>query len=151
MIFQKIKNYIKVKKNSSVDTGLSSICYFSTSSSALGHHFFIKKFIKKNYNLKFVYFYIKQIFSISKAFNIRVEKKKNYFRFKKILITWGFKKDFDKNGNIIDQYFRISSKNKSVLWLVLYFDKNSLLAFVKLFESFNNFLFIDLFKITAAA
>jgi hypothetical protein len=124
VIFKKIKNYIKVKKNSSVDTGLSSICYFSTSSSALGHHFFIKKFIKKNYNLKFVYFYIKQIFSISKAFNIRVEKKKNYFRFKKIFITWGFKKDFDKNGNIIDQYFRISSKNKSVLWLVLYFDKN---------------------------
>ena len=92
MNFKKILSFLKLLKSKGIDTGLSSLCYFSASEMEPGHHFFIKKFIKKNYNLKFVYFYVKQIFSISKAFNIRIEKKKNYFRFKKILLHGDLKK-----------------------------------------------------------
>jgi len=36
-------------------------------------------------------------------------------------------------------------------FFLIYFDNISLLDFFKLFESFNNFLSMDLFKITAAA
>ncbi len=107
-----------------IDTGLSSICYFSSSKMVLGHHFLIKKFLKSNYSVNFLAFFIKQIFSINRAFNINIIKQQNYYRFKKIYITWGFKKDFDKKGNIKDQYFKISSNNKSILWIVLYIDKN---------------------------
>ena len=38
-------------------------------------------------------------------------------------ITWGYKKDFDSKGNIKDQYFKINSYNKNILWVVFYMDK----------------------------
>ena len=43
---------------------------------------------------------MKQIVSINKAFNIKILKQRENYRFKKIHITWGFRKDFDKYGNI---------------------------------------------------
>lgn len=123
MNFKKLKKYIKSVKLSGVDTGLSSICYFSTSPMILGHHYFIKKFLNENYNIKYFIFYLKQIVSINKAFNIKILKQRKNYRFKKIYITWGFRKDFDKYGNIKDQYFKISSSKHDILWIVLYVDK----------------------------
>ena len=89
----------------------------------LGHHFFIKKFIKNNYSLKYYFFFLKQIFSIYNAYNFTIINNNKFYNQKKIYITWGFNKDFDKSGNIKDQYFKISSKNNNILWIVLYSDK----------------------------
>ena len=110
MIFKKIKNYISLSKSNYIDTGLSSICYFSSSPLVLGHHFFIKEFLRKN-NLKYLLFFFKQIFTISNGYNIKIYNKHYKYNQKKIFFTWGFKDNFDKQGNITDQYFRINSEN----------------------------------------
>ncbi len=122
MNFKKIQGFLKNLKNKGVDTGLSSLCYFSSSEMTLGHHFFIKKFLKFNYIFKYLFFYLKQFFSIYDAYGFTLSKGEN-FNQKKIYITWGFKKDFDSKGNITDQYFRISSHDRNILWIVLYVDK----------------------------
>ncbi len=123
MNFKKIKNFLAFAKQNGIDTGLSSLCYFSTSPMVLGHHFFIKKFIKNNYSLKYYFYFLKQIFSIYNAYNFTIINNNKFYNKKKIYITWGFKKDFDKSGNIKDQYFKIRSKNNNILWIVLYLDK----------------------------
>ena len=122
MIFKKIKDYISLSKSNNIDTGLSSICYFSSSPLVLGHHFFVKEFLRKN-NLKYFLFFFKQIFTISNGYNIKIYNKYYKYNQKKIFFTWGFKGNFDKQGNITDQYFRINSENKKILWVVLYLDK----------------------------
>ncbi len=120
--FKKIQGFIKNSKNKGIDTGLSSLCYFSSSEMTLGHHFFIKQFLKFNYIFKYLFFFLKQFFSIYNAYNLTLSEGKNFYQ-KKIYITWGFKKDFDSRGNIKDQYFRISSHDKNILWVVLYVDE----------------------------
>ena len=42
---------------------------------------------------------------------------------KKYILLGVLKKDFDSKGNIRDQYFKISSNDKNILWVVLYADK----------------------------
>ena len=122
MNFKKILSFLKLSKSKGVNTGLSSLCYFSASEMEPGHHFFIKKFLNSSYNLKYLIFYLKQFFSIHNAYNFALSTDKNFSK-KKIYITWGFKKDFDSKGNIRDQYFKISSNDKNILWVVLYADK----------------------------
>ncbi len=122
MNFKKILSFLKISKSKGVDTGLSSLCYFSASEMEPGHHFFIKKFLDSSYNFKYLIFYLKQFFSIHNAYNFVLSTDRNFSQ-KKMYITWGFKKDFDSKGNIKDQYFKISSKDKNILWVVLYADK----------------------------
>ena len=39
----------------------------------------------------------------------------------KIVVTWAFKENFDKNGNLNDRYLNLNSnKDKKVLWFVIY-------------------------------
>ena len=122
MNFKKILSFLKLLKSKGIDTGLSSLCYFSASEMEPGHHFFIKKFIDSTYDYKYIIFYLKQFFSIHNAYNFILSTNKN-FNQKIMYITWGFKKDFDSKGNIKDQYFKINSYNKNILWVVLYMDK----------------------------
>ena len=122
MNFKKILSFLKLLKSKGIDTGLSSLCYFSASEMEPGHHFFIKKFINSSYNYKYIIFYLKQFFSIHNAYNFILSTNKN-FNQKKMYITWGYKKDFDSKGNIKDQYFKINSYNKNILWVVFYMDK----------------------------
>ncbi len=122
MNFKKILSFLKLSKSKGIDTGLSSLCYFSASEMELGHHFFIKKFLNYKYNLKYLIFYLKQFFSIHNAFSFCLSTNKKFDK-KKIYITWGFKKDFDAKGNIRDQYFKTSSLDPNILWIVLYADK----------------------------
>jgi hypothetical protein len=120
--FKKILSFLKLLKSKGIDTGLSSLCYFSASEMEPGHHFFIKKFLNSRYDFKYLTFYLKQFFSIHNAYNFILSTDRNFSQ-KKMYITWGFKKDFDAKGNIRDQYFKISSYDKNILWLVLYADK----------------------------
>ena len=69
MNFKKILSFLKLLKSKGIDTGLSSLCYFSASEMEPGHHFFIKKFIDSTYDYKYIIFYLKQFFSIHNSYN----------------------------------------------------------------------------------
>ena len=88
--FKKIQEFIKNSKTKGIDTGLSSLCYFSSSEMSLGHHFFIKKFLNFNYIFKYLFFFIKKLFSIYNAYFFFIRGKN--FHQKKIYITWVLKK-----------------------------------------------------------
>jgi hypothetical protein len=47
------------------------------------------------------------------------------FYYDKIVVTWAFENDFDKNGSFDDRYFNVNSKKlKKTLWFVIYLSKN---------------------------
>ena len=86
MNFKKILSFLKLSKSKGVNTGLSSLCYFSASEMEPGHHFFIKKFLNSSYNLKYLIFYLKQFFSIHNAYNFALSTDKNFSKKKYILL-----------------------------------------------------------------
>ena len=50
----------------------------------------------------------------------------NLTEYKKIIITWAFRNDFNKDGSFIDRYLKINSKSlKKTLWIVIYMDENN--------------------------
>ena len=93
MNFKKILSFLKLSKSKGVDTGLSSLCYFSASEMEPGHHFFIKKFLNTSYNFKYLIFYLKQFFSIHNAYNFVLSTDKNFSKKEKPKITFNKKRN----------------------------------------------------------
>tara|TARA_B100000029_G_scaffold477734_1_gene523099 strand:+ start:6009 stop:7343 length:1335 start_codon:yes stop_codon:yes gene_type:complete len=53
--------------------------------------------------------------------NHRIYKSEKNLEYDKIIVTWAFENNFDKNGSLNDRYFNINSKNlKKTLWFVIY-------------------------------
>ena len=76
----------------------------------------------KNFFESFIYIFADIYFGINYSLEIIKNKNfKNYFS--RIVLTWGFKKDFDKKGVFYDKYFNTySSTQKKILWLIVYLD-----------------------------
>ena len=86
----------------------------------------LKFFNNRKYFTNIFYLMVKNFLSL--AINnhyivINQNKKKKIF--KKIIITWGFKENFDKNGNFSDSYLNIKSNQaqNEYLWVVVYLSK----------------------------
>ena len=153
-IHKQIKSFYKNIKLHNIDTGLSSLCYFSSVSSTLGYHkmFLWKK--GKGHLLKYIFMNLKYLFSISSQSNYILENNCFNEKYKNIVVTWAYKKHFLKNGSLQDRYFNLNSrKNSNIFWIVFYLDDESpekidenivLFRKKKLFFSYN---FIYLFKI----
>lgn len=78
---------------------------------------------RKNIFFKSLYIIIKNLFSICylTKYNLIFNKEFNY---KKLIITWAFKKNFLKNGSFHDRYFNINSRTaKNTLWFVIFMDR----------------------------
>ena len=88
--FKKIQEFIKNSKTKGIDTGLSSLCYFSSSEMSLGHHFFIKKFLNFNYIFKYLFFFLNSFFQFIMLI-IFLYQRENTFT-KKNLYYLGLKK-----------------------------------------------------------
>ena len=87
--------------------------------------------LKKIFKIKSKNFFENLICIISDIYfginySIKIIKKHNFENsFSKIILSWGFKKDFDRNGVFYDKYFNTySSSKKNVLWLIVYLDKD---------------------------
>ncbi len=85
--------------------------------------------LKKIFNVKsknpfenFLYIISDIYFGIN--YSIQIIKKKNFKNFfSRVVLSWGFKKDFDKKGVFYDKYFNTHSSNqKKILWLIIYLD-----------------------------
>ncbi len=77
----------------------------------------------KIFFFKSLYIIIKNLFSICylTKYKLIFNKKFNY---KKLIVTWAFKKNFLTNGSFHDRYFNINSRTaKNTLWFVIFMDK----------------------------
>ncbi len=70
--------------------------------------------------LKIFFFNLKNFNNTLKIFSSKVYYKSiTKKQFKNIFITWGEKKNFEKNGNYNDNFFKISSQKKNDLFLIV--------------------------------
>lgn len=87
----------------------------------------LKKIFKINNKIFFENFkYILADVYFGINYSIKIIKKKNFKNtFSRIILTWGYKKDFDNNGVFYDKYFNTySSTQKGILWIIIYLDKD---------------------------
>ena len=123
-IEKKIFVFFKKNKIRGIDNSLSPFCHLSSSFSSLGYNV-LKLWSREPFSsFRLIIQYLKHVVSIgyqSKLSLIKIEKNYN---FKKLILTWAYKKNFQKNGSLNDRYFNYNSKiKKDFLWLVLYLDK----------------------------
>ena len=108
-----------------INNALSTLNYFVTWSDTPG--FTRLKFYLdwKKYLFYFIKVNLKYFFLVGKFKEkiILPRNKQNYSDYKKVILTWCTKNQFDTNGNYKDRYFNISAKEKnSYLWLLISID-----------------------------
>ncbi len=99
----------------------SSIFYLSTNSD-LGLYI-----LNSLGNLKKISFFVKfkiifkNIIFILRYLNPKILAPSNNFFYNRVILTWAFEENFNKDGSIKDKYFNINSNTlKNTLWLVIF-------------------------------
>ncbi len=122
-LLEKIKKYLNLKfyKFNIISSGLVYFSPFGQNIS-LG---LMKSWIKKK-KIVLINFFIKEIYSLINFYEYQIlYSNYNKQKYKKMVITWGTKKNFDNKGIFYDNYFNTNSSIlKDTLWLVIYNDKN---------------------------
>lgn len=138
-VINKIKHYqnSNCKKNSSFNSE-----YFSSVSN--NFCFALMQFWlgKKRFLTLLKYFFFELYFCLNiNNYNL-IAKNINFFKFKKIILTWGNEKNLS-NNNFYDKFLNInSSKNKNILWIVIYSGDKSKIKFL------NNVIYVTEVKIS---
>lgn len=129
---QKINSYQKsfldkfnklIKKINIEPTALN---YFTLGVDVPGINYIKFKIYGFKYFKEFLINYLKFFIVIFSRSNIKVynhlqSNQKN--KSKKIIVSWSYKSDFNKNGQYKDKYFNITSNNKEYIWFSIYMDK----------------------------
>ena len=120
----KIKKYLKKFSKRKYLPKDNSIFFFGTHTKSVGYYL-----LNKILNLFKKYFFLNISSIIGDIWNgsnyhgkiiIPKNLKKD---FTKMIVTWGFKKDFDKKGLFYDKYFNTkSSHKKKILWFIIYME-----------------------------
>jgi hypothetical protein len=126
----KIVNFAKKKislAKENLNNSNSIFCWFTNIPETLGYILIKKNFQKKILTLGDYLIILKVFLGVANLHNFKVLNNfKNNFTFKKIIITWGSKNNFKKDGSLNDRCFGINSKKyKNFLWIVIY-DSNSI-------------------------
>ena len=118
---------LKIKKllnkcNSKFSKRSNSIFYLSYYTQSFGfliiNNFLNKQKIFQKMNIVFNDLYSTITSQFSSISNVK------NFKYKKIIISWAYEKDFKNNGSYFDRYLNINSrKERDTLWYLLYFDK----------------------------
>ena len=120
----KSKKYLKKYTHSKYKPEGNVNFYLATYTKSVGYYLLKKIFNiqSKNFFESFIYIFADIYFGIN--YSLEVIKNKNFKNsFSKIILTWGFKKDFDIKGVFYDKYFNTySSSQKKILWLIVYLD-----------------------------
>lgn len=117
-----IKKYILKLKKEKLNISKSILCYFGSWDETPGI-LNIKNKIH-NHKLKFLICLLKNIIGIGFQSSYCHHYKKLNSSSKNVILTWGYKKSFDRYGNFYDSYLKINSKTKhQTLWLIVYMDK----------------------------
>ena len=138
LIIKKIKHYqnFNCKKNSLFNS--EYFCSFSNNFCFVLMQFWIKK---KRFLTLLKSFFFELYFCLNiNNYNL-ITKNINFFKFKKIILTWGNDKNLT-NNNFYDKYLNInSSKKKDILWIVIYSGDKSKIKFL------NNVIYVTEVKI----
>ena len=120
-LLENVKKFFSVFNKSSYPEK-NSIFYLNTTSSFIGSY--ILKSLSKRKNSNFFsnsFIIAKDIIYTLNYINYKVYKSKKNFNYNKIIITWAFKNNFEKNGSLNDRYFNINSRQiQDCLWFVIY-------------------------------
>ena len=103
----------------------NTIFYLASYTNSIGYFILRRLFnlSKQNFFKNFYTIFSDILFGLQISGEI-IKNESFNIRFKKIVLSWGFKKDFDKNGVFNDKYFNIrSSKKKNIVWFIVYLDK----------------------------
>jgi hypothetical protein len=124
-LIKSVKEYFKDLSKSGIDLNISAHCYIPTFGLSQGH-FKIKKKTFTNYFLG-LFFFIKDFILISKLSNFEISSNKDYKKkkYKYMAVSWAKKSDFSQSGIYYDRYLGLDSKQKNILWLLLYSDKET--------------------------
>ena len=138
-VINKIKHYqnSNCNKNSSFNSE-----YFSSVSN--NFCFALMQFWlgKKRFLTLLKYFFFELYFCLNiNNYNL-IAKNINFFKFEKIILTWGNEKNLS-NNNFYDKFLNInSSRNKNILWIVIYSGDKSKIKFL------NNVIYVTEVKIS---
>ena len=122
----KSKEYLRKYNQEKYKPDRNTNFYLASVTKSIGYYILKKIFNIKSTSLfeNFIYIISDIYFGIN--YSVKIIKRKNFKNsFSKIVLTWGFKKDFDKNGVFYDKYFNTySSTQKKILWLIVYLDND---------------------------
>ena len=144
------KNYLK--KNNYFPNIISYFAIFEKNPGSL----YLKFKMEKKYFFEFIFNYAKNIFGILNCkFESRSGINSEGESYKKVLVSWAFKSNFDNAGNYFDKYLKINSSNfKDTAFFLIYMDnnlpkkikKNIILVYKKdVFFKYNLFFFFNYF------
>ena len=116
------RNYLAKERQNKIDIDLSPLCFFAIWAETPGKYK-VFDFLKTNKISKY-FFILKNIFSISKDFDLKLFKNNLFVNDKisTIIISYSNKSNFDKDGNFSDSYFSLNSKNKNFYWFLISLD-----------------------------
>ncbi len=148
-LIKNTKNFLSFFKGYNFFPYKDSIFYLATYSNFIGSYI-LNSLNKENKVSVFKKFstVLKDILYSLNYINCKIYKKNNKFIYNKIVVTWAFKNNFEKDGSLNDRYLNINSKNlKKTMWFVIYLDKdipfkvreNIVLLKAKTKKSFNIF------------
>ena len=124
-LINKFKNYLKKFDKNYYKPDKNSIFYPATYSENIGSYILKKHYFKNQSFFKSFKIILADIL-YSLKYCKKLEIKKIFFFYNRIIVTWAFKNNFLKDGSIDDRYFNINSKNiKNTLWFVIYMDKTN--------------------------
>ena len=118
LILEKIKRFFSNNR-------FNYILFFCTYAKNIGFyfvHFFSKKKLKFFYGIKII---LKDIYSSSyyESMYLKFPNKK-LINYKSIIVSWGFRENFSKDGIFYDKILNSNSKKiKDNLWFIIYLDK----------------------------
>ena len=115
------KKYIFNLRKKNIIVESSPLTYMTSWVRTIGH-FSLKKVIGLG-NKGFILFFLKDLVSISKLYDLEAVGKVNR-KFKKtnIVISYCLKNNFDKEGNYYDEYFGTPSNTNKATWILISLD-----------------------------
>ena len=115
------KKYIYDLRKKNIIVESSPLTYMTAWVKTIGH-LSLKKIIGLG-NKGFILFFLKDLISISKLYDLEAIGKINQKSKKiNIVLSYCLKKNFDKKGNYYDEYFGTASDTKKATWILISLD-----------------------------
>ena len=149
------KKFINKIDETRIKSYLSGVCYPALWGQNLGYAKIKFHLNGWRYSLKYIYLLLKNILSISVNAEYEVIRNSSKVKDNKILIlTWGFKNNFNQDGTLFDRYFKESSNEiPNSHWILLSMDgyvPNNLsdnITVVRIKKGFFKYLFFYFIKV----
>ena len=123
-LIKKLKIKLKFFRKPLFAPDYDNPAYYASYSNGIGLQYIKKKLNCKINKLLFIAYTLKDIFNSLVHNEIKVLNYKKKINAKKIVFTWAFKKNFNKNGSLEDRYLNINSRKlKNIQWFVLFSEK----------------------------